>query len=120
MKSNTTKFNRKEKSVWALLKIMLDRLRFYSAYFSLFITWAIGNKLDAIDWKIVFLLCLLPIIGVLDILFMYPREQATAYDVSPLSDEIKAIRADLDSIKKFLGYETNELSDLSKLEDEKL
>lgn len=92
----------KQKSIWALLKIMFDRLRFYSAYFQLFITWLIGNKLDAIDWKVAAVLLLLPIIGILDIVYLYPREQATAYDYSPISDEISAIQKDLNDIKNLL------------------
>lgn len=95
----TTANRHKQKSIWALLKIMLDRLRFYSAYFQLFITWLIGNKLDALDWKVAIVLLSLPIIGILDIVFLYPREQATAYGYSPISDEIEAIRKDLDGIK---------------------
>lgn len=98
MKSSTIQQS-KNKSLWALAKIMLDRLRFYSAYFQLLITWLIGDKLNALDWKITLFLLLLPIIGILDIVFLYPREQATAYDYSPISDEIKAIRKDLNDIK---------------------
>lgn len=102
------KSGNKHKSMWALLKIMLDRLRFYSAYFQLFITWLIGDKLQALDWRITAVLVLLPFIGILDILFLYPREQATAYHYSPISDEVTAIRKDLNDIKGLLKDNQNE------------
>lgn len=99
MRSKITAFLKKQKSLPALAKISLDRLRFYSAYVQLALQWLVLDKLDVIDWKIMAMFLALPIFLLFDILFVYPAEQGTAYINSPISDEIKKIRQDLEEIK---------------------
>lgn len=101
--SRITKLFKKQNSLLALAKVSLDRLRFYSAYVQLAIQCLILDRLDGLDWKIILLFSVLPVLLLFDIVFVYPAEQATAYVNSPLSDKIDEIQKKLNQIETKLG-----------------